>query len=188
MFQYFRVLDHDTYSSHDSIGKVYIDLNPLLMREHGTMISGWFPIYDTMHGIRGELSVIVKVDLFSDFNKFRQSSCGVHFFCSEFLVVKTCFLRTGLCIGFLCNGQCRASVLVSKISSLFHLTASGVPYGYRVQAIHGFVEELVVNDDPEYQWIDKIRSQRASNEARQILFSELSGARSISAHECLRLF
>ena len=78
-----RVLDHDTYSSHDSIGKVYIDLNPLLMREHGTMISGWFPIYDTMHGIRGELSVIVKVNLFSDFNKFRQSSCGVHFFCSK---------------------------------------------------------------------------------------------------------
>ena len=50
-----------------------------------------------------------------------------------------------------------------------------MPYGYRVQAIHGFVEELVVNDDPEYQWIDKIRSQRASNEARQILFSKLSG-------------
>ena len=83
-----RVLDHDTYSSHDSIGKVYIDLNPLLMREHGTMISGWFPIYDTMHGIRGELSVIVKVDLFSDFNKFRQSSCGVHFFCSKFFLKK----------------------------------------------------------------------------------------------------
>ncbi len=79
----FRVLDHDTYSAHDAIGKVYIDLNPLLVREHGTMISGWFPIYDTMHGIRGELSIIVKVDLFSDFNRFRQSSCGVHFFCSE---------------------------------------------------------------------------------------------------------
>ena len=41
--------------------------------------------------------------------------------------------------------------------------------------MHGFVEELVVNDDPEYQWIDKIRSQRSSNEARQVLFSKLSG-------------
>jgi hypothetical protein len=41
--------------------------------------------------------------------------------------------------------------------------------------IHGFVEELVVNDDPEYQWIDKIRTPRASNEARQTLFSKLSG-------------
>ena len=39
----------------------------------------------------------------------------------------------------------------------------------------GFIEELVVNDDPEYQWIEKIRTPRASNEARQKLFSKLSG-------------
>lgn len=37
------------------------------------------------------------------------------------------------------------------------------------------MEELVVNDDPEYKWIDKIRTPRASNEARQLLFSKLSG-------------
>ena len=41
-------------------------------------------------GIRGELNMIVKVDLFSDVNKFRQSSCGIQFFSSE------CFLF--LCI------------------------------------------------------------------------------------------
>ena len=34
----------------------------------------------------------------------------------------------------------------------------------------------MVNDDPEYQWIDKIRTPRASNEARQTLFMKLSGA------------
>jgi len=95
---------------------------------------GWFPIYDTMHGIRGEVHCAVKVDLFSDSNRFRQSSCGVRFFHSP-----------------------------------------GIPYGYVCQAILGFVEELVVNDDPEYQWIDKIRTPRASNEARQTLFSKLSG-------------
>jgi hypothetical protein len=39
----------------------------------------------------------------------------------------------------------------------------------------GFVEELVINDDPEYQWIDKIRTPRTSNETRQKLFSKLSG-------------
>lgn len=32
-----------------------------------------------------------------------------------------------------------------------------------------------MNDDPEYQWIDKIRTPRASNEARQTLFFKLSG-------------
>ncbi|KAI0209355.1 hypothetical protein LSAT2_005961 [Lamellibrachia satsuma] len=129
-----RVLDHDTYSAHDAIGKVYIDLDPLLSKENTSVFSGWFPIYDTMHGIRGNLNIIVKVDLFTDFNKFRQSSCGVKFFCT-----------------------------------------SRVPEGHLVQAILGFVEELVVNDDPEYQWIDKIRSMRASNEARQVQFSKLSG-------------
>ena len=41
-------------------------------------------MYDTMHGIRGEVQIIVKVELFSDLNKFRQSSCGVQFFCCEF--------------------------------------------------------------------------------------------------------
>ncbi|XP_059080558.1 C2 domain-containing protein 5-like isoform X1 [Tigriopus californicus] len=153
-----RVMDYDTYSANDAIGKVYIDLNPLLWPSvavnagrsnqawsdsstgglvhtpGGSLMSGWLPIYDTMHGIRGEVNVIVKIEFFSDFNQFRQSSCGVQFFYSP----------------------C-------------------VPEGYRVQAINGFVEELVVNDDPEYQWIDKIRTPRASNEARQTLFMKLSG-------------
>ncbi|KAG5861412.1 C2 domain-containing protein 5, partial [Gonioctena quinquepunctata] len=50
-----------------------------------------------------------------------------------------------------------------------------VPQGYHAKLVHGFVEELVVSDDPEYQWIDKIRTPRASNEARQTLFFKLSG-------------
>lgn len=53
--------------------------------------------------------------------------------------------------------------------------AQSVPEGYIAHIMQGFVEELVVNDDPEYQWIDKIRTPRASNEARQFLFSKLSG-------------
>uniref|UniRef100_A0A8C9EVD6 C2 calcium dependent domain containing 5 n=1 Tax=Pavo cristatus TaxID=9049 RepID=A0A8C9EVD6_PAVCR len=43
------VLDHDTYSANDAIGKVYIDIDPLLYSEAATVISGWFPIYDTIH-------------------------------------------------------------------------------------------------------------------------------------------
>lgn len=60
--------------------------------------------------------------------------------------------------------------------SVMNILAAEVPSGYRMQVINGFVEELVVNDDPEYQWIDKIRTPRSSNEARQRLFSKLSGA------------
>ncbi|XP_076796923.1 C2 domain-containing protein 5 isoform X18 [Arvicanthis niloticus] len=128
------VLDHDTYSANDAIGKVYIDIDPLLYSEAATVISGWFPIYDTIHGIRGEINVVVKVDLFNDLNRFRQSSCGVKFFCT-----------------------------------------TSIPKSYRAVVIHGFVEELVVNEDPEYQWIDRIRTPRASNEARQRLISLMSG-------------
>uniref|UniRef100_T1IKZ1 C2 domain-containing protein n=1 Tax=Strigamia maritima TaxID=126957 RepID=T1IKZ1_STRMM len=136
-----RIMDYDTYSANDSIGRVYIDLGPLLLPQNiGSIMAGWIPIFDTMHGIRGEVNVAVKVDLFSDFNRFRQSSCGVQFFC------------------------CKNS-----------LYSSCIPQGFLVYAFHGFVEELVINDDPEYQWIDKIRTPRASNEARQTLFSKLSG-------------
>ncbi|XP_062447729.1 C2 domain-containing protein 5 isoform X10 [Rhea pennata] len=77
---------------------------------------------------------MVKVDLFNDLNRFRQSSCGVKFFCT-----------------------------------------TSIPKCYRAVIIHGFVEELVVNEDPEYQWIDRIRTPRASNEARQRLISLMSG-------------
>ncbi|XP_059621362.1 C2 domain-containing protein 5 [Phlebotomus argentipes] len=142
-----RLMDYDTYSANDAIGKVHICLNPLLIPSaaidpsgqsaghgKGSIMSGWFPVFDTMHGIRGEVNLMVKVDLFSDVNKFRQSSCGVQFFHSP-----------------------------------------NIPHGYHAPAIHGFVEELVVNDDPEYQWIDKIRTPRASNEARQVVFLKLSG-------------
>ncbi|KAM6960597.1 C2 domain-containing protein 5 [Aplochiton taeniatus] len=128
------VLDHDTYSANDAIGKVYIDIDPLLCSEAATVISGWFPIYDTIHGIRGEINILVKVDLFNDLNRFRQSSCGVKFFCT-----------------------------------------TSIPRCYRAALVHGFVEELVVNEDPEYQWIDRIRTPRASNEARQRLISLMSG-------------
>lgn len=76
-------MDYDTYSANDAIGKVYIDLNPLLGKDVGSGLSGWLPIYDTMHGIRGEVNLVVRIDLFSDSNRYRESSCGVRFFYSE---------------------------------------------------------------------------------------------------------
>lgn len=61
------------------------------------------------------------------------------------------------------------------VVALFSLAATSIPRGYRATMVHGFVEELVVNEDPEYQWIDRIRTPRASNEARQRLISLMSG-------------
>ncbi|KRX62841.1 C2 domain-containing protein 5, partial [Trichinella sp. T9] len=96
-----RVMDYDTYSANDSIGRVYVDLTPLLHAKKRE-ISGWFPIYDTMN-------------------------------------------------------------------------ASAIPVGQALINIHGFVDELITSSDPEYEWIDKIRTPRASNEVRQTLFSKIAG-------------
>ncbi|UYV60581.1 C2CD5 [Cordylochernes scorpioides] len=162
-----RVMDYDTYSANDAIGKVYIDLNPLLTSGARSSFTGWFPIYDTMHGLRGEINVQVKVELFSDSNKYRESSCGVQFFYSKYIY----FLNE-----ILLNLHERTPQYKGQFVARCPLERGhGIPQGYWAQSILGFVEELVVNDDPEYQWIDKIRTPRASNEARQTLFSKLSG-------------
>lgn len=64
------------------------------------------------------------------------------------------------------------SGLISNINSFL---GPRIPEGYVLRNFCGFVEELVLNDDPEYQWMDKIRTPRTSNEARQKLFIKLSG-------------
>ncbi|KAF3425191.1 hypothetical protein E2986_07286 [Frieseomelitta varia] len=104
-----RLMDHDTYSANDAIGKVYINLNPLLLP-----------------GVPPTVKNIWTLEAAMNTNAGSQS-------------------------------------------------APNIPHGYHTQSIHGFVEELVVSDDPEYKWIDKIRTPRASNEARQTLFFKLSG-------------
>lgn len=42
-----------------------------------------------------------------------------------------------------------------------------------VDRVHGFVEELVVENDPEFEWRDMIRQHRSSNESRQTLLYKL---------------
>lgn len=176
----FRVMDHDVYSADDLIGTVNIALNPVLHRrkldstslknlnrsvtelnsprrndtvlsktindtipqdeqdkvEDGDVhtIKGWFPIYDTLEGIRGKLYIVIKVQFFSDENPFKESSAGVKFF--------------------------MGSILEPSVLSIESLVA--------------FVEELVVENDPEYEWSDNFRSSRKSNESRQLLLYRLS--------------
>lgn len=42
-----------------------------------------------------------------------------------------------------------------------------------VEKVLGFVEELVVENDPEFEWRDMIRQHRSSNESRQTLLYKL---------------
>ncbi|RKP15493.1 hypothetical protein BJ684DRAFT_18196 [Piptocephalis cylindrospora] len=76
----FRVLDYDTISANDTVGTILVDLNPLLTSAAPDQIAGWFPIYDSLCGIRGSLHVSVRLELFGDVNKFRDSSAGVRIF------------------------------------------------------------------------------------------------------------
>lgn len=45
-----------------------------------------------------------------------------------------------------------------------------------MKRIIGLVDHVIVADDPEHQWlIDKLRTPRSTNEARQLLFMKMSG-------------
>eukprot|EP00045_Choanoeca_perplexa_P013967 m.161060 g.161060 ORF g.161060 m.161060 type:complete len:1008 (+) comp16517_c0_seq2:108-3131(+) len=128
-----NVLDHDYMSQDDTIGQVIIDIKPLL-KVDVNQLSGWWPIYDTLRGVRGSLHVTVKLSLIQDHHRFRDTSVDVLFF-----------------------------------------TTMALPKCYRLLAIFGLAEELIVNDDPEFQWIDRLRPTRASNQARQKVFTSLTG-------------
>lgn len=84
-------------------GSVYIDVDPLLswdsdiFAEDGSTLNerqfnGWFPIYDTLRGIRGDLYVQIRLQFFGDLNPFKDSSAGV-----QFLAMST----FPVCYGFL---------------------------------------------------------------------------------------
>lgn len=137
----FKVCDSDALGYDESIGLVYVDLNPLLTQtspENGegtdgiseSKIDGWFPLYDTLGGVRGELGLSVKLNFIGDENPFRDSSAGVQ---------------------------------------LFPFSTLDPAAGYKITHIFGFVEELVVADDPEFEWNDNFRRQQVSHETRQTL-------------------
>ena len=95
---------------------------------------GWYPIYDTLRGICGELQVKVYIQHIMDFNPVEDSSVGV-------------------------------SVLAGSLP----------PENFYIAELHGLVDELVVEDDPEYDWQDNFRSSRTSNDARQLLLLVMDG-------------
>jgi len=96
-------------------------------------IDGWFPLYDTLGGVRGELGLSIKVQFIGDVNPFRDSSAGVQ---------------------------------------LFPFSTLDPASGYTVSHVYGFVEELVVADDPEFDlWTGgfSLNQVKTSHESRQTL-------------------
>jgi hypothetical protein len=78
-----KCIDKDYMTSDDEIGAVCIDLNPLLMQHEQVQLAGWFPLYDTLRGACGELSIVVKMDFVGDVNPFKESGAGVQFLSVE---------------------------------------------------------------------------------------------------------
>ncbi|CAM9485128.1 unnamed protein product, partial [Hapterophycus canaliculatus] len=153
----FKVMDHDVYTTNDAIGLVYVDLSPLFMRtaereqdsQRDLVVQGWFPLYDTLRGVRGALCLVIKVRFIGDQNPFRESSAGVQFFGVSTL-----------------NPEL---YIVQKGEKAFFFLLFFLP----LFAFVGLVDELVVDNDPEYQWMDNFRQARTSNESRQSLLYKL---------------
>jgi len=68
----FKVWDYDVVSSNDIIGVVHLDASTLLLPGSSGQISGWYPIYDTIRGIRGKLNVSIKLQLVDNSNLFKE--------------------------------------------------------------------------------------------------------------------
>lgn len=71
------------------MGSVFIDLNCLLNQsETNPSISGWFPIFDTLRGFRGDIKLKVRLEFFRDANAFAPSSTEVMFFSSTIQIIR----------------------------------------------------------------------------------------------------
>ncbi|GMT06383.1 hypothetical protein PENTCL1PPCAC_28557, partial [Pristionchus entomophagus] len=123
----FRVMDHDTYSANDAIGRVELDVNVVIesmriSKEEEREEQIVLPIWDTIHGIRGHLMFALKVTLMvpTDYTYY------VQFYSSD-----------------------------------------KIPAEFSLSEIVGLVGAMRYEKDPEQQWIDRIRTPRASNDARQ---------------------
>jgi hypothetical protein len=102
----FKVMDKDLYGE-ELIGVVYIDMNPLLMRtatssDRNMIIMGWFPLFDTVKGIRGSLHIEVTLkDFIGNSNQFSDASSGVQFFSGSSLA-SNCFIMQEV-LGFVAD-------------------------------------------------------------------------------------
>jgi uncharacterized protein YbjQ (UPF0145 family) len=77
-----KILDYDAITANDAVGSLIIDLDPLLAWNSAGQIGGWFPIYDTLRGVRGEVNCQIRLLFFGDVNPFKDSSVNVRFFSS----------------------------------------------------------------------------------------------------------
>ena len=76
-------MDADVYSADDTIGWCIIDASSMTLPDSDREIAGWFPLYDTLDGLRGELHLSLKLDtVFINMNPYSDASSEVRLFFS----------------------------------------------------------------------------------------------------------
>ncbi|CAI5455566.1 unnamed protein product [Caenorhabditis angaria] len=123
----FRVMDYDTYSANDAIGRVNVDCNILLERMRNTGIDTLeetltMKVYDTIHGLRGDLTFQIKLQLLMIYN---------------------------------------------PLNYVQIYAGPNIPKDKKVCELIGLVDNIRCEKDPDYEWLDKIRTPRRTNDARQ---------------------
>ena len=96
------------------------------------------------------MNISIKLEFVDNSNKFRDISAGVKFFSGENP-------------GFNTLAQTN-SILVNSVVGK-----------YKVSSVIGFVEELIVEDDPEYNNTFTFSKSRTTNEQRRNIFYHISG-------------
>ncbi|KAK6756262.1 hypothetical protein RB195_014579 [Necator americanus] len=145
-----RVMDHDTYSANDAIGRVNLDCNIFVEKMRMQELerideTHVLPIYDTLNGNRGELKFRIKLQLLveTDLRNYVQILSGYQIYS-----------------------------------------------GYKIVEIVGLMHELKSEKDPDYEWLDRIRTPKATNEARQSAIRDalrsavVSLAHKVNKHQC----
>ncbi|KAH3745478.1 hypothetical protein Pelo_13131 [Pelomyxa schiedti] len=73
----FRAWDKDRLSANDVIGAVYLDLSALLFPTSPQQLSAWFPLYDSLRGVQGELKLKISLKTPLDKDKVLFFSCSI---------------------------------------------------------------------------------------------------------------
>eukprot|EP01059_Diplonema_ambulator_P010954 TRINITY_DN20961_c0_g1_i1.p1 TRINITY_DN20961_c0_g1~~TRINITY_DN20961_c0_g1_i1.p1 ORF type:complete len:1112 (+),score=343.57 TRINITY_DN20961_c0_g1_i1:92-3427(+) len=155
-----RVWDHDTWTADDLIGTVFLDLNTILCNEE-TSMAAWFPIFDSMRGLRGELYVSLHI-------KFMYGAKGANPFIPWIPECRDGELETR-------QEQKMPSIAAETECVMIFAVSRLDPAIYRVERVFGMVEELSLRLDPEHARLQSLRSSRITNEQRITQFFKASG-------------
>ncbi|KAJ1966816.1 hypothetical protein IWQ62_002231 [Dispira parvispora] len=172
-----RILDYDAITTDDVIGTVLLDLNPLLVSletprplppptSSGVKSEGGFaaPVTTVPDGLpEVTLPQAPNASLLPSYTGWLPVTHSLLGIRGEIQVqVRLQFFGD-------------ANPFKDSSAGVHIFSSTHTPDHWVVEEVLGFVDALVVEDDPEYHWSDSFRTPRASNDARQKTFYRIAG-------------